>query len=118
MGKETSFSNPDFMDAFNHLYMVLLPAAVVAMWLVFKQRADLCEKDRHQLWKAISKLSGIVHAASSCPVTGCGLRDQAGKALEASEDDLDPDEAKKKTLYELGIPEKGGVCYHVPSNVQ
>ena len=99
----------------NHLYMVLLPAAVVAMWLVFKRRGDECDKDRRQLWKALSRLSGIVHAAKGCPVTDCKLREQAEEALDASEEDLSPEEAKQNTLKRLGMDEpKHSVCYHVP----
>ena len=102
------------MEQLNNLYMVLLPAAVAAMWVVFKSRADTCDKDRRQLWKALSRLSGIVHAAKSCPVEHCGLRQQAEDALEASEEDLSPDEVKHNTMRRLGMEVKQPICYHVP----
>ena len=103
------------MNIIEHLYMVLLPAAVVALWIVFKHRGDECDKDRRQLWKALSRLSGIVHAAKSCPVSNCGLRQQAEDALEASEEDLSPDEVKQNTMKRLGMEDSQPVCYHVPS---
>lgn len=106
-------------DQINHLYMVFLPTAVAAMWMVFKRRADICDKDRRQLWKALSRLSGIVHAAKSCPIGNCGLRQQAEEALVASEEDLSPDEVKHNTMKRLGMVDPNQhVCYNVPNNHQ
>jgi hypothetical protein len=103
------------LDQINHLYMVLLPAAVVAMWLVFKRRADTCDEDRRRLWKALSRLSGIVHAAKNCPVTDCHLRQEAEDALEQSEEDLSLDQARDNTMKRLGMKDSTqSVCYHVP----
>ena len=107
------------MEQLDYLYTVLLPAAVAAMWFVFKSRADTCDKDRRQLWKALSHLSGIVHAAKSCPIEHCGLRQQAEEALEASEEDMSPDEVKHNTLKRLGMVDPNQqICYHVPQTPQ
>jgi hypothetical protein len=98
------------MDLLNHYYMGLMAAAIVALWLWFKQRSDNCEKDREQLWKALGKVTGIVYAVRGCPVPQCALRDQANEALEP-EPEKNGEESKKKVLNDLGM--KDPVCYHV-----
>jgi hypothetical protein len=43
-----------------------LSAAVVALWRVGEKRYDDCDKDRRELWKAVSSLKN-----ATCLVSGC-----------------------------------------------
>lgn len=101
-------------EVINNMYNVLLPSAVVAMWLYCKSEFDKCKKDRQVQWKAILKLSRIVHSVKECPVNGCGLRKEAFEALQDLNEDLAPEEVKNRVMTELNIKEKGA-CYHVPA---
>ena len=91
------------MDTLNYYYMALMAAAIAALWIWFKQRSDVCEKDRKQLWQAMGKLTGIAYSVRSCPVHACQLREQAIEALDGPEEEKDPEEVKQRTLKELGI---------------
>ncbi len=93
------------MDAILHIYIVIMPAAITALWLWFKKRSDICERDRKQLWLAVARLSGIARAARSCPIIGCQLKEEAHTVAEEAEAGLDPDELRKKVIHELGVKE-------------
>ena len=101
-------------EVINNMYNVLLPSAVVAMWLYCKSEFDKCKKDRQVQWKAILKLSRIVHSVKECPVNGCGLRKEAFEALQELDEDLDPKEVRDMAMKDLNI--KAEVSrYHVPA---
>ena len=91
------------MEIIFHIYVVLMPSAIVALWVWFKKRSDACEKDRKQLWLAVAHLSGIARAARACPVVNCELRQQAHEVVEETEDGLNPDHVRQKVIRELGV---------------
>lgn len=103
-------------DTITYTLNFIYPAAIAAMWFYFKRNSDICNRDRRQLWRAMSRLSGIVRAVKGCSQTGCVLREQADEVLEASEEDVDTNETRRKTLDQLGMRESPTpmIRYHVP----
>ena len=101
---------------FNALILSALTAAIGAQWLYFKQKFDVCDKERHLLWRVVARLSGIVHSARGCPMVNCALRDQAHEALDDTEVDLDPGEAKTRAMMNTGVTEaEPHKAYSIPN---
>jgi hypothetical protein len=92
---------------FNALVLSALTAAIAAQWLYFKQKSDTCDKDRRVLWRVVARLSAIAQSTRGCPMVNCSLRDQAHEALDDTEADLDPNEAKAQAMMNTGVVEAG-----------
>lgn len=100
----------------NALILSTLAAAIGAQWLYFKQKSDTCDKERRLLWRVVARLSGIVHSARGCPTVNCALRDQAHEALDDTEIDLEPGEAKTRAMMNTGVTEaEPHKTYSIPS---